>query len=350
MRVLEYYDGVLFLTTNRVGDFDEAFTSRIHMSLYYPELGKSETLDVFKLNLKLIGERFRRKNRKFIPDEMEIGSFVQDYYDKNPFDRWNGRQIRNACQTAVALAEFEAQGRNHTVALNPSAEVRLKASHFETVAGAYLAFSKHLKDIFGTHAARRAKEAGLRAMWVNEKGDIMGSVGPKEAGILKADRKSRFKLRAQSRWPASAYDEPQQSAVSGGQGPPYQGGQGGVQEYNDPFIHPARSREFYHNTPMPQQYNNPGPQVPRRKGESRLPQEQGWGSYSSRYDLHELRDQQFEIGGSVAYPQQRSYYSNYPPKPSGVSEQNPGTHWLPPSGQAPELDEPRTGSDTQGAS
>jgi SpoVK/Ycf46/Vps4 family AAA+-type ATPase len=30
LRVLEYYNGVLFLTTNRVHDFDEAFYSRYH--------------------------------------------------------------------------------------------------------------------------------------------------------------------------------------------------------------------------------------------------------------------------------------------------------------------------------
>ena len=36
LRVLEYYAGILFLTTNRIGDFDEAFTSRIHMRLFYP--------------------------------------------------------------------------------------------------------------------------------------------------------------------------------------------------------------------------------------------------------------------------------------------------------------------------
>jgi hypothetical protein len=35
LRVLEYYSGILFLTTNRVGIMDEAFKSRIHVSLYY---------------------------------------------------------------------------------------------------------------------------------------------------------------------------------------------------------------------------------------------------------------------------------------------------------------------------
>lgn len=38
LRILEYYNGVLFLTTNRVGTLDDAFKSHIHMSLYYPVL------------------------------------------------------------------------------------------------------------------------------------------------------------------------------------------------------------------------------------------------------------------------------------------------------------------------
>jgi len=42
LRILEYYTGILFLTTNRVGTFDEAFRSRIHMWLYYPPLDSSK--------------------------------------------------------------------------------------------------------------------------------------------------------------------------------------------------------------------------------------------------------------------------------------------------------------------
>ncbi|KAJ4390715.1 hypothetical protein N0V93_004313 [Gnomoniopsis smithogilvyi] len=40
LRVLEYYEGIMFLTTNRVRTFDAAFQSRIHISLEYPELDK----------------------------------------------------------------------------------------------------------------------------------------------------------------------------------------------------------------------------------------------------------------------------------------------------------------------
>ncbi|KAG9735490.1 P-loop containing nucleoside triphosphate hydrolase protein, partial [Aureobasidium melanogenum] len=38
LRVLEYHEGIMFLTTNRVSTFDPAFQSRIHISIDYPEL------------------------------------------------------------------------------------------------------------------------------------------------------------------------------------------------------------------------------------------------------------------------------------------------------------------------
>lgn len=38
LRMLDYYEGILFLTTNRVKHIDDAFHSRIHVSLHYPPL------------------------------------------------------------------------------------------------------------------------------------------------------------------------------------------------------------------------------------------------------------------------------------------------------------------------
>jgi hypothetical protein len=43
LRQLEYYSGILFLTANRVGVLDEAFKSRINISLRYPRFGLAET-------------------------------------------------------------------------------------------------------------------------------------------------------------------------------------------------------------------------------------------------------------------------------------------------------------------
>lgn len=39
LRKLEYYQGIMFLTTNRITDFDEAVMSRIHVTLKYGKLG-----------------------------------------------------------------------------------------------------------------------------------------------------------------------------------------------------------------------------------------------------------------------------------------------------------------------
>ncbi|RSL86169.1 hypothetical protein CEP51_002958 [Fusarium floridanum] len=182
LRVLEYYAGILFLTTNRVGDFDEAFTSRIHMSLYYPDLNESKTVEVFAINMEMIEERFSRQGRRIKIDKVGIGSFAQELFDKYAYATWNGRQIRNACQTALALAEFEAQGKSHKTILEPDATVRLTVAHFTTVRDAYLEFTKYMIGVYGSTNARKAKEGKIRA-WSGENSKVVGTEGSKAAFV-----------------------------------------------------------------------------------------------------------------------------------------------------------------------
>lgn len=52
LRVLEYYEGIMFLTTNRVQAFDAAFQSRIHISIDYPELDAKSRRQVWVTFLK----------------------------------------------------------------------------------------------------------------------------------------------------------------------------------------------------------------------------------------------------------------------------------------------------------
>ena len=42
LRVVEYFEGILILTTNRVGTCDEAFKSRIQLALHYPPLSEEQ--------------------------------------------------------------------------------------------------------------------------------------------------------------------------------------------------------------------------------------------------------------------------------------------------------------------
>ncbi|KXH29519.1 hypothetical protein CSIM01_06252 [Colletotrichum simmondsii] len=98
LRALEYYDGILILTTNRVGTFDEAFKSRIQLALRYERLEAYQRKQIWKNffeRLKNIGEE----------DSIDFDdiSLHIDELTKHPM---NGRQIRNTITTARQLAKF----------------------------------------------------------------------------------------------------------------------------------------------------------------------------------------------------------------------------------------------------
>ncbi|PVI02117.1 P-loop containing nucleoside triphosphate hydrolase protein [Periconia macrospinosa] len=96
LRTLEYYDGILILTSNRVGTFDEAFKSRIQLALHYKKLDRAQREHIwtnFLDRLKDLGENF---NEREIRDKINVLSAYE----------MNGRQIRNAITTARQLALF----------------------------------------------------------------------------------------------------------------------------------------------------------------------------------------------------------------------------------------------------
>ncbi|KAB5549814.1 ATPase [Coniochaeta sp. 2T2.1] len=103
LRALEYYKGVLFLTTNRVAAFDSAFTSRIHVALHYKKLTDEDRMRVWMNNF----ERLERDSggKCFVPQSARQYAYESEEVKDL---RWNGREIRNGLQTAVALAETEA--------------------------------------------------------------------------------------------------------------------------------------------------------------------------------------------------------------------------------------------------
>lgn len=106
LRALEYYRGVLFLTTNRVESFDPAFTSRIHVALHYKRLGEADRARIWANNF----DRLERDSSRKVYVTPSAKELVFDHRIDGEVNalRWNGREIRNALQTAVALAETEA--------------------------------------------------------------------------------------------------------------------------------------------------------------------------------------------------------------------------------------------------
>jgi len=104
LRVLEYHDGILFLTSNRIGTFDEAFKSRIQLSLHYKALGLPERKKVWRNFIKHL-ENLSEENIDF--DDL------MDNVEKLATKELNGRQIRNSITLARQLAQYEGEMLNH---------------------------------------------------------------------------------------------------------------------------------------------------------------------------------------------------------------------------------------------
>ncbi|CAG8946684.1 unnamed protein product [Penicillium salamii] len=97
LRLLEYFQGILFLTTNRVETFDDAFQSRIHVALRYGDLTTKAKRSIWKMFL----ERVRAL------EGVRTATFTDADYDMLSRHTLNGRQIKNSVRTAQALAVNE---------------------------------------------------------------------------------------------------------------------------------------------------------------------------------------------------------------------------------------------------
>ncbi|KAI4289373.1 MAG: hypothetical protein L6R35_001358 [Caloplaca aegaea] len=108
LRTLEYFNGILFLTTNRVGTFDQAFQSRIHITLGLPILDQPRRTEVWMLFLHELG-----RSQHLTPAQLhDLQGHAAAAWSRQPL---NGRQIRNSVRTALLVAEKkkEAVGQKH---------------------------------------------------------------------------------------------------------------------------------------------------------------------------------------------------------------------------------------------
>ncbi|KAI5919615.1 hypothetical protein F4810DRAFT_686268 [Camillea tinctor] len=154
LRVLEYYEGILFLTSNRVGVFDEALKSRLHMALYYPPLKWKPTQRIWETHLKKLAD-----SGLIDLEHNEILDYAEEFFNEQMESNsgigpvWNGRQIRNAFQSAVALAGYKHQGTE---------KIELKREHFSKVAKVSRQFNNYLWSIHCKSDADKAMTWGIR--------------------------------------------------------------------------------------------------------------------------------------------------------------------------------------------
>ncbi|KAI3391834.1 hypothetical protein diail_6711, partial [Diaporthe ilicicola] len=107
LRLLEYYEGVMFLTTNRIESFDPAFESRIHLTINYPKLDQKSRLHIWRTFVSLAAETGSSSGL----DEESMLRLAES--------ELNGRQIKNVVKTARLLAAGD--------------KVPLRLDHIETV-------------------------------------------------------------------------------------------------------------------------------------------------------------------------------------------------------------------------
>ncbi|KAF6810078.1 AAA family [Colletotrichum musicola] len=93
LRELEYYQGILILTTNRATTIDTAFQSRIHFSLQYPELDLAGRRTIWENFIKMAK---RNTKLKLDIDEESLETLAEL--------QLNGRQIKNSMSVAQAVA------------------------------------------------------------------------------------------------------------------------------------------------------------------------------------------------------------------------------------------------------
>lgn len=117
-----------------------------------------------------------RENLKHVDiEEDEIMEFAEKQYKKAKKEttgRWNGRQIRNAFQTAIALAEWDLK-------IEKTKTAKLTRARFEKVEKASREFDKYLKDTHG------GANEGERAQGLNERLDNWDVGTPKSKGRKK---------------------------------------------------------------------------------------------------------------------------------------------------------------------
>ncbi|KAF2142280.1 uncharacterized protein K452DRAFT_269841 [Aplosporella prunicola CBS 121167] len=123
LRILEYYDGILILTTNRIKSFDIAVQSRVHLAIRYKELSTDQLKELFRT--------FIRQHKNDIENEKEVEKWIKDDFDYE----FDGRQIRNIISSARALAKADD---------NPSGRVHLR--HIKSVLRMTQQFQNHLRD------------------------------------------------------------------------------------------------------------------------------------------------------------------------------------------------------------
>ncbi|KAF2227368.1 hypothetical protein BDZ85DRAFT_2477 [Elsinoe ampelina] len=104
LRVLEYYRGIMFLTTNQIAQFDVAVQSRVHIALKYDKLDEDQTEKIFKSFV----DKYKEQGGI---DSREHEAIIEYGKEDFVFKGFDGRQIRNIVTSAMGYARGRGQSQ-----------------------------------------------------------------------------------------------------------------------------------------------------------------------------------------------------------------------------------------------
>lgn len=120
LKYLEYFGGIILLTSNLVRVFDTAMKSRIHLALEYHPPDSKMMRRIWADAVSAIPESER---------ELDVDRDLDEFL----VDRLNGREIANCVNTSRTLARYEG--------------TRLRRDHIEKVLTAKQMFEKSFREI-----------------------------------------------------------------------------------------------------------------------------------------------------------------------------------------------------------
>ncbi|KAF6788775.1 AAA family ATPase [Colletotrichum sojae] len=126
LRVLEYYDGILILTSNRVGTFDEAFKSRIQLAIHYTSLTNHQRTKIW--------ENFFTRLEKLNEEGIDFTD-LKDHIEDLAKHKMNGREIRNVITTARQSSRWERKqpkGENYVLNYKVMEEIIETSGKFDS--------------------------------------------------------------------------------------------------------------------------------------------------------------------------------------------------------------------------
>ncbi|KAH8892828.1 P-loop containing nucleoside triphosphate hydrolase protein [Thozetella sp. PMI_491] len=165
LRHLEYYSGILFLTTNIVGIIDEAFKSRIHVALRYDPIDLEATERIWKNHLDRITADNEQADIKIKFDRESLLDFAHNHFQKHEATQrtWNARQIRNAFSTVIAMGQFDRMEKIRKKKLTPTealesgqknlTTIKLTSRNFNKIAETATDFEKYINAVRGDDVA-----------------------------------------------------------------------------------------------------------------------------------------------------------------------------------------------------